>query len=273
MKGNFEDSTTVVQSFNIISIYGYDSPIKNNHIIITFTSNYFLQHTTDTERKLAAMGISSSADFAGFKDDFDEPELTSQVIAPARARTPSPNFQSTPPPSYDSATKTKKVLAPSIQGWGLRKFERSSVPWTCESRVPSIHCRISKKKLRFPCCSRVNANVRNQGPPGQAIRDGSQVNDPTTQFLNIWPIFSLESKWQYHSKVSYPLSRDKSLVFQANTLVSWDKSLVSRVNTLVSLEVWKTVSRHLQSIYGLDDKNNSVHGFVDHDTSLLQFLK
>lgn len=128
MKGNFEDSTTVVQSFNIISIYGYDSPIKNNHIIITFTSNYYLQHTTDTERKLAAMGISSSADFAGFKDDFDEPELTSQVIAPARARTPSPNFQSTPPPSYDSATKTKKVLAPSIQGWGLRKFERSSVP-------------------------------------------------------------------------------------------------------------------------------------------------
>lgn len=86
-----------------------------------------MQHTTDTERKLAAMGISSSADFAGFKDDFDEPELTSQVIAPARARTPSPNFQSTPPPSYDSATKTKKVLTASIQGWGLRKFEINPV--------------------------------------------------------------------------------------------------------------------------------------------------
>lgn len=101
-------------------------PFKRN-IIITSTSNYHLQHTTDTERKLAAMGISSSADFAGFKDDFDEPELTSQVIAPARARTPSPNFQSTPPPSYDSATKTKKVLTASIQGWGLTKFEISPV--------------------------------------------------------------------------------------------------------------------------------------------------
>lgn len=56
------------------------------------------------------MGISSSADYAGIKDDFDEPELMSQVIAPARARTPSPNLQSGPPPSYDSATKLKKVL-------------------------------------------------------------------------------------------------------------------------------------------------------------------
>lgn len=69
--------------------------------------NVCQQQTTDTERKLAAMGISSSADFA---DDFDEPELQSQVIAPARARTPSPSFQSAgPPPSYDSATRTKKV--------------------------------------------------------------------------------------------------------------------------------------------------------------------
>lgn len=66
------------------------------------------KQTTDTERKLAAMGISSSADYAGIKDDFDEPELSSQVIAPARARTPSPNLQSGPPPSYDSATKSKK---------------------------------------------------------------------------------------------------------------------------------------------------------------------
>jgi len=56
------------------------------------------------------MGISSSADFAGIRDDFDEPELSSQVITPARARTPSPSFQSGPPPSYDSATKTKKVF-------------------------------------------------------------------------------------------------------------------------------------------------------------------
>lgn len=55
------------------------------------------------------MGISSSADYAGIKDDFDEPELSSQVIAPARARTPSPNLGSGPPPSYDSATKSKKV--------------------------------------------------------------------------------------------------------------------------------------------------------------------
>ena len=86
-----------------------------------------MQHTTDTERKLAAMGISSSADFAGFKDEFDEPELTSQVIAPARARTPSPNFQSTPPPSYDSATMSKKVLTASIQGCTLRKIERNPV--------------------------------------------------------------------------------------------------------------------------------------------------
>lgn len=72
--------------------------------------NFAFQQTTDTERKLAAMGISSSADYAGIKDDFDEPELTSQVIAPARARTPSPSLQSGPPPSYDSATKSKKVL-------------------------------------------------------------------------------------------------------------------------------------------------------------------
>lgn len=56
------------------------------------------------------MGISSSADYAGIKDDFDEPELMSQVIAPARARTPSPSLQSGPPPSYDAATKAKKVL-------------------------------------------------------------------------------------------------------------------------------------------------------------------
>lgn len=55
------------------------------------------------------MGISSSADFA---DDFDEPELTSQVIAPARPRTPSPSFHSGPPPTYDSATK--KVLGDII---------------------------------------------------------------------------------------------------------------------------------------------------------------
>ena len=56
------------------------------------------------------MGISSSADYAGIKDDFDEPEYSSQVIAPARARTPSPSFQSNaPPPSYDSVTKQKKV--------------------------------------------------------------------------------------------------------------------------------------------------------------------
>lgn len=61
------------------------------------------------------MGISSSADFADIRDDFDEPELTSQVIAPARARTPSPNFQSGPPPSYDSATKTKKVLKLNVR--------------------------------------------------------------------------------------------------------------------------------------------------------------
>lgn len=68
------------------------------------------KQTTDTERKLAAMGISSSADYAGIKDDFDEPEYSSQVIAPARARTPSPSFQSNvPPPSYDSVTKQKKV--------------------------------------------------------------------------------------------------------------------------------------------------------------------
>ena len=104
-----------------------------------------MQHTTDTERKLAAMGISSSADFAGFKDDFDEPELTSQVIAPARARTPSPNFQSTPPPSYDSATKTKKVLTASIQGWGLRKFEISPVLRTCAC--------ISCKDHEYFCCN------------------------------------------------------------------------------------------------------------------------
>ena len=50
------------------------------------------------------MGISSSADFA---DDLDEPELMSQVIAPARPRTPSPSH-SGPPPAYDSVTK--KVL-------------------------------------------------------------------------------------------------------------------------------------------------------------------
>lgn len=51
------------------------------------------------------MGISSSADFA---DDLDEPELMSQVIAPARPRTPSPSLHSGPPPTYDSVTK--KVL-------------------------------------------------------------------------------------------------------------------------------------------------------------------
>ena len=51
------------------------------------------------------MGISSSADFA---DDLDEPELMSQVIAPARPRTPSPSLHSGPPPAYDSVTK--KVL-------------------------------------------------------------------------------------------------------------------------------------------------------------------
>ena len=82
------------------------------HLVIPifFLFNFAFQQTTDTERKLAAMGISSSADYAGIKDDFDEPELSSQVIAPARPRTPSPNLQSGPPPSYDSATKSKKVL-------------------------------------------------------------------------------------------------------------------------------------------------------------------
>ncbi|KAM7434055.1 hypothetical protein ABFA07_015779 [Porites harrisoni] len=103
------------------------------------------KHTTDTERKLAAMGISSSADFAGFKDDFDEPELTSQVIAPARARTPSPNFQSTPPPSYDSATKTKKPSiansreSPDVDD--LEKFVFDPAP-----QGTTIKCRITRDK-------------------------------------------------------------------------------------------------------------------------------
>lgn len=95
---------------------------------MTTELNVCQQQTTDTERKLAAMGISSSADFA---DDFDEPELQSQVIAPARARTPSPSFQSAgPPPSYDSATRTKKV-------WRLR-FENNLDSKVCsETLVPS----------------------------------------------------------------------------------------------------------------------------------------
>ena len=84
-------------------------PITLYNMVVNNISHFALQQTTDTERKLAAMGISSSADFAGLKEDSDEPELVSQVIAPARARTPSPSMQSTPPPSYDTATKTRKV--------------------------------------------------------------------------------------------------------------------------------------------------------------------
>ena len=94
----------------LITMHIYPSTMKKLILTISNIFFFFQQQTTDTERKLAAMGISSSADYAGIKDDFDEPEYSSQVIAPARARTPSPSFQSNAlPPSYDSVTKQKKV--------------------------------------------------------------------------------------------------------------------------------------------------------------------
>lgn len=94
------------------------------------------------------MGISSSADYAGIKDDFDEPELSSQVIAPARARTPSPSLQSGPPPSYDSATKPKKVLEVLY----FRRFLFIEICWLkLDSQTEIVTCdpnlRILKPKI------------------------------------------------------------------------------------------------------------------------------
>ncbi|XP_029200711.1 tubby-related protein 3-like isoform X1 [Acropora millepora] len=107
------------------------------------------KQTTDTERKLAAMGISSSADFA---DDLDEPELMSQVIAPARPRTPSPSLHSGPPPAYDSVTKKTpgnggdsppNTLPPtsSLDVDELEKFVFKPAP-----QGSPIKCRITRDK-------------------------------------------------------------------------------------------------------------------------------
>ena len=76
--------------------------------LVCFHSGH--QQTTDTERKLAAMGLSSSADFVDYGEDLEEPQ-SSQVIAPMameRTRTPSPNPTqlSSPPPAYSSVAKT-----------------------------------------------------------------------------------------------------------------------------------------------------------------------
>lgn len=109
------------------------------------------KQTTDTERKLAAMGISSSADFA---EDLDEPELMSQVIAPARARTPSPSFNSVPPPTYDSATKTQKTpgnsrdspptTSPPTSSLNLDELEK--FVFKPAPQGTSVKCRITRDK-------------------------------------------------------------------------------------------------------------------------------
>jgi hypothetical protein len=74
-----------------------------------------VKQTTDTERKLAAMGLSSSADFASYDDDDDDDDDTqghSQAVTPlvTKNRSPSPLMTGQDrPPSYDIASKTKKV--------------------------------------------------------------------------------------------------------------------------------------------------------------------
>lgn len=67
-----------------------------------------VKQTTDTERKLAAMGISSSADFASYNDDDvddDEPAGNAQAVTPlvTKGRTPSPLPAA--PPAYDAVKK------------------------------------------------------------------------------------------------------------------------------------------------------------------------
>lgn len=73
-----------------------------------------VKQTTDTERKLAAMGLSSSADFASYDDDDDDDtQGHSQAVTPLvtkeRSPSPLPSSGHDRPPSYDIASKTKKV--------------------------------------------------------------------------------------------------------------------------------------------------------------------
>ncbi|XP_020910292.1 tubby-related protein 3 [Exaiptasia diaphana] len=111
-----------------------------------------VKQTTDTERKLAAMGISSSADFASYNDDDigdDDNQGHSQAVTPLvmkPGRTPSPLPAA--PPAYDTSAK-KATESPPVTAAPSNELEIDDLEKFVLRPAPQgvvVKCRITRDK-------------------------------------------------------------------------------------------------------------------------------
>ncbi|KAK3707208.1 hypothetical protein QZH41_019562 [Actinostola sp. cb2023] len=168
-----------------------------------------VKQTTDTERKLAAMGISSSADFASYNDDdddeVDDTQGHSQAVTPlvTKGRTPSPLPMSVPPPSFDVSKKVKLI-----------KYTSESPPLTA---IPSTDVEIDDLE-KF---------VLRPAPQGVVIKCRI-TRDKKGMDRGMYPTYFLHLEKEDGKKVFLLAGRKRKKSTTSNYLISTDATDLSR---------------------------------------------